>query len=111
MVIDDDKVDKAVLALLWLARCGEGRAWKSHDWDAMDRLFAKGVIGDPKSKAKGPGGERAAVQQALREGWVETKRRYWPRIAHAWPIACLREAARGLPIREHPARLRVGRAA
>lgn len=28
------------------------RAWKGHDWEAMDRLHAKGYISDPKSKAK-----------------------------------------------------------
>jgi Mn-dependent DtxR family transcriptional regulator len=28
------------------------RAWKSHDWDVMDRLHAKGYISDPKSQAK-----------------------------------------------------------
>ena len=28
------------------------RAWKSFDWDAMDRLFENGFISDPKSKAK-----------------------------------------------------------
>lgn len=28
------------------------RAWKSHDWDALDRLYAKGYISDPKSKAR-----------------------------------------------------------
>jgi len=31
---------------------GRGRACKSHDWDALDRLHAKGYISDPKSKAK-----------------------------------------------------------
>jgi hypothetical protein len=30
----------------------ESCTWKSHDWDAMDRLHAKGYISDPKSKAK-----------------------------------------------------------
>ena len=30
----------------------EIRAWKSHDWDALDRLYEKGYISDPKSKAK-----------------------------------------------------------
>ena len=30
----------------------ETRAWKSFDWDAMDRLYEKGFISDPKSKAK-----------------------------------------------------------
>jgi len=28
------------------------RAWKSYDWDIMDRLHTKGYISDPKSKAK-----------------------------------------------------------
>jgi hypothetical protein len=55
MEYDRDKVDDAVLALLWLTsfedRYGP-RAWKSHDWDAMDRLYEKGFISDPKSKAK-----------------------------------------------------------
>jgi hypothetical protein len=45
-----------VLALLCLGITEEdewgGRAWKSHDWDAMDRLHAKGYISNPKSKAK-----------------------------------------------------------
>jgi Domain of unknown function (DUF6429) len=45
-----------VLALLSLTAFDEdefgARAWKSHDWDAMDRLHAKGYISDPKSKAK-----------------------------------------------------------
>jgi len=41
-----------VLALLWLTEHDNGRAWKGHDWDAMDRLYQKGYISDPKSKAK-----------------------------------------------------------
>jgi len=52
MDYDQDKVDEMVLALLWLTQTGDGRAWKGHDWDAMDRLHAKGYISDPKSKAK-----------------------------------------------------------
>ncbi|HTI69072.1 MAG TPA: DUF6429 family protein [Candidatus Limnocylindria bacterium] len=54
-----EKIDEAVLALLYLTSttAGEGdfattQAWKSMDWAAMDRLFKKGFIGDPKSKAK-----------------------------------------------------------
>lgn len=38
IVADLDKIDDAVLALLWLTVHAEGRAWKSFDWDAMDRL-------------------------------------------------------------------------
>ena len=54
-----DKIDDAVLALLQLTCFADGsgefivaRAWKGHDWEAMDRLHAKGWISDPKSKAK-----------------------------------------------------------
>lgn len=56
MEFDQDKVDEMVLALLYLTMSGRApdgaRAWKSHDWEAMDRLHAKGYISDPKSKAK-----------------------------------------------------------
>jgi hypothetical protein len=52
MNYDQDKVDEMVLALLWLTNTGEGRAWKGQDWDAMERLHARGYISDPRSKAK-----------------------------------------------------------
>ena len=56
MKYDSEKVDEMVLALLSLTMfedSGEGaRAWKGYDWDALDRLHAKGYISDPKSKAK-----------------------------------------------------------
>jgi hypothetical protein len=56
MDFDTDKIDEAVLALLWLT-CHDmtehgARAWKGHDWEVMNRLHEKGYIGDPKSKAK-----------------------------------------------------------
>ena len=51
--IDTDKIDDATLALLLLGLHSEfGSVWKSHDWDAMDRLHLKGMISDPRSKAK-----------------------------------------------------------
>ena len=52
MDLDTDRIDDAVLALLWLGRHEGMRAWKSFDWDAMDRLHAKGLIHDPIGKAK-----------------------------------------------------------
>ncbi|MFA3918688.1 DUF6429 family protein [Ruegeria hyattellae] len=52
MKIEEDKVDDAVLALLWLTLHGERRAWKGFDWDALDRLHHKGLILDPVGKAK-----------------------------------------------------------
>jgi Domain of unknown function (DUF6429) len=56
MEYDRDKVDEMVLALLQLTIVEEGeygtRAWKSHEWDTLDRLHEKGYISDPKTKAK-----------------------------------------------------------
>jgi hypothetical protein len=54
--IDAERIDEAVLALLYLGICdtrrGMARAWKSFDWDAMDRLYDKGLISDPRGRAK-----------------------------------------------------------
>ncbi|MBK8211921.1 MAG: hypothetical protein IPK78_20240 [Rhodospirillales bacterium] len=52
MDIDDNRIDDAVLALLLLGLDDGRRAWKSFDWDALDRLHAKGLISDPVGKAK-----------------------------------------------------------
>ena len=52
MDVDDDKIDQAVLALLYLTLHDGYRAWKGFDWDALDRLHEKGMIGDPKNKTK-----------------------------------------------------------
>ena len=49
---DPDKIDDAVLALLLLGLHDECRAWKGHNWDALDRLHQKGHISNPASKAK-----------------------------------------------------------
>lgn len=52
MEIDRDKIDEAVLALLWLTLHDERRAWKGFDWEALERLHARGLITDPVNKAK-----------------------------------------------------------
>jgi len=52
MEIDTDKIDDAVLALLQLTLHDGNRAWKGHDWDALGRLYEKGLIGDPVGKVK-----------------------------------------------------------
>ena len=52
MDLDEEKIDRAVLALLYLGLHEEWRAWKGFDWGAMNRLHAKGLISDPVSKAK-----------------------------------------------------------
>ncbi len=60
---DTDKIDDAVLALLYLTLHEERRAWKSFDWDAMNRLHEKGYISDPVGKAKSV----ALTDEGLRE--------------------------------------------
>ena len=55
MEIDYDKIDDTVLALLHLTSFtdhGAVRAWKGHDWDALNRLHEKGMISDPRRKTK-----------------------------------------------------------
>jgi len=56
--MDTDRVDDAVLALMALTlheidrESGSARAWKSFDWDVLDRLHKRGDIFDPVGKAK-----------------------------------------------------------
>ena len=52
-----DRIDEAVLALLWLEifehyPMSGARTWKSFDRDAMQRLYEKDLISDPVNKAK-----------------------------------------------------------
>ncbi len=55
MEVNQDKFDEIVLALLhfnsWQDKFAVF-AWKSLDWDALARLHEKGLISDPRSKAK-----------------------------------------------------------
>jgi hypothetical protein len=52
MALDTERIDDAVLALLYLGLHDQYRAWKGFDWSAMDRLHQKGMIDNPVSKAK-----------------------------------------------------------
>lgn len=59
MKTNNEKIDEAVLALLHLTSFTRKelgmdltRAWKGHDWDALNRLHEKGLIHDPRGKAK-----------------------------------------------------------
>ena len=52
MKLDTEKIDRVVLALLHLGLHDDFRAWKSFDWDAMDRLYKKGFIANPVGKTK-----------------------------------------------------------
>ena len=52
MTLDNDKIDRAILALLYLGLHDVDRAWKGFGWEAMNRLHEKGFISDPRGKAK-----------------------------------------------------------
>ena len=55
MDIDQEKLEKTVLALLYLTSFGNRsalRAWKGQDWDVMNSLHEKGYISNPATKAK-----------------------------------------------------------
>jgi hypothetical protein len=55
MKYSENSVDEAVLALLYLTTFREAsglRTWKGYDWEVLDRLHAKGFIGNPKSKSR-----------------------------------------------------------
>ena len=56
-----------MLALLFLGTNEHGlgtRAWKSLDWDAMDRRHQNGLISNPVSKAKSVILTEAGLRQA-----------------------------------------------
>lgn len=50
--IDEERVDEAVLAVLYLTLHDTNRAWKGIDFDVMNRLHDKGLIGEPWGKTK-----------------------------------------------------------
>ena len=63
MDINTEKIDEAVLALLYLGLHEGDRTWKSFDWDAMGRLHEQGYITSPAGKAKSV----ALTEEGLRE--------------------------------------------
>ena len=52
MAFDRERAGDLVLALMQLTLHEERRAWKSFDWDVMNDLFERGLITDPRRKAK-----------------------------------------------------------
>jgi|SRR5882672_10231299 len=52
MKLNQQKVEDAVLAVLWLTLHNDVEAWKTIDWETMDRLHQKGFISDPTRRAK-----------------------------------------------------------
>ena len=50
--VDWDRVDEAALAIMLLGLHDGWRTWKGIDWEVLHRLHERGLITDPKSKAK-----------------------------------------------------------
>jgi len=63
MDYDEEKVDEAILGLLYLTLHDGYRAWKTFDWDAMNWLHEKGYIFNPVGKAKSV----ALTEEGLKE--------------------------------------------
>ena len=66
----EDRIDEAVLALLWLGifqryPMGGARTWKSFDWNAMERLDGKDLISDPVGKGQ--------IGDPGRSGWLRLR--------------------------------------
>jgi hypothetical protein len=66
MKLNNEKIDRAVLAPLYLGLHDESRTWKGFDWDAMNHLHQKGYISDPVSKSKSVVFTEAGLQEAER---------------------------------------------
>ena len=66
MKLDTEKIDRVVLALLHLGLHDDFRAWKSFDWDAMDRLHKKGFISNPVSKTKSVAFSESGLRESQR---------------------------------------------
>ncbi|MDN7631625.1 hypothetical protein C6Q09_13815 [Burkholderia multivorans] len=66
MDINTEAVDEVVLALLFLNRCEQNRAWKSFDWAALNRLHEKGFIHNPVSRTKSVGLTEEGLREAER---------------------------------------------
>lgn len=50
MNINEEKIDQAALALMYLTLHNHDCAWKQIDWEVTNRLHEKGYISNPKGK-------------------------------------------------------------
>src|SRR3954452_8862010 len=79
MDVDEDRIDQAVLALMYLTLHDGYRAWKGFDWDVLDRLHERYDRRPEKqgevrlADGRRPGRKRAPVQGAvLQAGTITT---------------------------------------
>lgn len=94
MELNHEKVDEITLALLYLTTFKDKhglRAWKSHDWDVLNRLHERGYIHDPATKSDvgdAHGGRRSAPL-------------YYRRCRFVFLRRCARCFATGLVLKFH----------
>jgi hypothetical protein len=80
MDLDEERIDEAVLGLLYLTLHDGARAWQQFDWHALDRLRAKGLLEPPRRGAKsvvftgeGLDAARAACERLFGQGAAASK--------------------------------------
>jgi hypothetical protein len=66
MELDNEKIDRSALALLYLTLHDDYRAWKSIDWEVTGRLYEKGLIQNPVNKAKSVAFTKQGLEEAER---------------------------------------------
>lgn len=64
MDYDVDKLDEAILAILYINFQETGSAWKTIPWGSMNCLHEKGLISNPISKAKSVSLTQEALEKA-----------------------------------------------
>ncbi|WP_308076733.1 DUF6429 family protein [Paraburkholderia megapolitana] len=80
MSVDTASIDTAVLTLLYLTEHEHKRAWRGCDWGALDQLYERDLITDPRNKA------RSAI--LTEDGWREAERLYKRHLEHCVPADC-----------------------
>ena len=82
MEIDTHKIDEAVLGLLYLTLHDGCRAWKGADWDALARLYQKGLIDNPATKTKSV----VFTEDGLREAERSFEKQFTKQTPSTWKI-------------------------
>ncbi|HVX41357.1 MAG TPA: DUF6429 family protein [Gemmatimonadaceae bacterium] len=67
MTYDIDLAADFVLALMHLDVHDVDRAWKGYPWDVLDRLFERGLITDPRGRARSVALSRDGLLEAKRQ--------------------------------------------
>jgi len=72
-MVQEQKIEEAVLALLGVFQFDTGRAWKRYDFAVMDSLHAQGFITNPRGKTESvlltPKGQARASRAGSRTLW------------------------------------------